>query len=233
MTNTGLKFANSKMVQTSPCGSSKKKMIRFGRSLQIKQIDSSVSTSISGSGSSALTDSSSQTSVDESLDFQSSQCRKGCMRIKTHEDSLSRSWSKALSQKTQSNIPTVRFGTVSINYHFIRLGDHPSVSVGPPLCIEWEAFDSFTINLEKYENSKTNSRDFMEMLIPVRVRELMLTDVGFSRMEMATASRNAELIRLRRRIAAKDDLLKKGGITQFLKRLRGPGSIIQLRNQGF
>lgn len=89
-----------------------------------------------------------------------------CLKIKTAEESLSRlynfgslrassSGKRALAMLTALSTSAsslsfspfappkhVQFSNVTVHFHALILGDHPSVSEGPPLMLDWKAFES-------------------------------------------------------------------------------------------
>jgi hypothetical protein len=72
------------------------------------------------------------------------------------------------------------------------------------------ADSSFTLVLDEYEKTKPSSRDRQEMLVPLKVREAMLIEVGHSRLELGSSSRQANAIRVSRRKSANDGHFKDG-----------------------
>eukprot|EP00547_Thalassionema_nitzschioides_P016827 CAMPEP_0194239352 /NCGR_PEP_ID=MMETSP0158-20130606/5843_1 /TAXON_ID=33649 /ORGANISM="Thalassionema nitzschioides, Strain L26-B" /LENGTH=335 /DNA_ID=CAMNT_0038973807 /DNA_START=372 /DNA_END=1379 /DNA_ORIENTATION=- len=70
----------------------------------------------------------------------------------------------------------------------MTLGDNPSVTLGPPLTIEWEHFDSLTTSLDDYELKRGPSRNRASYKIPYILREQILRYVGFGRAELHEAS---------------------------------------------
>lgn len=142
-------------------------------------------------------------------------CRS-ILKVKTQD--LSISPANKISTKAQSK-PVVKFSTISINNHLICLSDNPSVSIGPPLGISWLADSSFTLNLDEYEKTKPSSRDRQKMLVPLKVRKTMLIEAGHSRLELGSASRQGNTIRVSRRKSANDGHVKEG-FSILIKKLK-------------
>ena len=83
----------------------------------------------------------------------------------------------------------VAWSTVEINSHEVMLGDHPSVSSGPPITIKWDAFESVKLTVAEYEECNPSHRSSGALLIPKAVREDWLRNQGYSRRELETAIR--------------------------------------------
>jgi hypothetical protein len=130
---------------------------------------------------------------------------RGCLKVPTHAESLSKNLEEANNSEHRHS---VRFHTISIHSHCIRLGDNPSVSIGPPIGIGWKAWESQTVSVDLYEETKPMARDRQEMHIPLKARESILMNIGYSRMEMSAASRLATKIKCNRRLSANDGHFK-------------------------
>jgi len=116
---------------------------------------------------------------------------KSVLTVKTQEESV-------LTKKTSSseedmkckkrNVSKLSFSSVTIRSYAMTLGDNPSVTLGPPLTIEWEHFDSLTTSLDDYELKRGPSRNRASYKIPYILREQILRYVGFGRAELHEAS---------------------------------------------
>jgi hypothetical protein len=172
----------------------------------------------------------SETSFPSGADpLNSSVVGRGILKVKSQDVSISR---KGLSPRAESEIanefrsdhsleskPVVKFGLISIRNHLICLSDNPSVSIGPPLGISWQAISSCTIGVDEYEKTKPSPRDRQEMLVPLKVRETMLMAAGHSRLELGTAARQANTVRANRRKSANDGQFKEG-ISSLMRKLK-------------
>lgn len=81
---------------------------------------------------------------------------------------------EASSETTASSI---RWGTVQIFWHGIILGANPAVSGGPPVTIEWDAFDvSPALSLNEYEAHRTKRprRRDRDLVLPLALRHDMI-----------------------------------------------------------
>jgi hypothetical protein len=70
---------------------------------------------------------------------------KSCLKVSTHALSLERIY--GTDRKYADTVQAVAWSTVEIHSHEVILGDHPSVSSGPPFTIEWTAFESVTVSV--------------------------------------------------------------------------------------
>ena len=129
------------------------------------------------------------------LDADSS-VRKGCLK-------------KADTSKTEKKEKkSVSWDTFEIYSHEIILGDNPAVSSGPPVSIDWEAFDQQTLSIDDYEKHRANPRVRNEMILPRMVREDLLRNAGYSRGELKEVSEEIAVIRRQRSRSARDAVIK-------------------------
>lgn len=102
----------------------------------------------------------------------------------------------------------VCFSSVEIRQYDRVLGDHPSCSDGPPLSIGWTYDKSATRFLSVRDHNSIQARrlrlrdDFVQLsdlIVPRSSREDMLIDMGYSRKEIAAATRMNMKIKSQRR----------------------------------
>jgi hypothetical protein len=117
---------------------------------------------------------------------------KSCMKIPTQALSLKQAYGGDMDKTFPNHVPkhTVAWSTIEINSHEIMLGDHPSVSSGPPITIEWDAFRSVKLTVAQYEECNPVHRSRGALLIPKAVREDWLRNQGYSRRELEMAIRS-------------------------------------------
>lgn len=92
------------------------------------------------------------------------------------------------SQRTFSK---VTFGTETIHFHGIVLGDSPSVSNGAPLSIAWESHLSMTGEI----SDKASQRSIEDLRIPPAYRVRILLNSGTPMEEISHACEVSRLIR--------------------------------------
>lgn len=138
--------------------------------------------------------------------------RKGCLRFPTQLESLSQVYTRSrggteaegttASRQRATLANGVKFKQVTIHRHLIILGDNPSPSEGPPISIEWKAFESCTFDLEAYEASKPKPRKHHELLLARQWREGWLIINGTPRRSMQTVQREVQRIQKSRHSSA-------------------------------
>jgi len=92
----------------------------------------------------------------------------------------------------------VSFHTIEIREYVQLLGDHPSVSNGPPLTIGWDYHCNDPIPIDIYEIKRGRPRMANELVMSTFLREKVLMNSGFSREEIAKAVREAKKIKSKR-----------------------------------
>ena len=104
----------------------------------------------------------------------------------------------------------VSFGTIHIRYHLQTLGDHPAVTFGPPLSLDWKYKDemsSFPINdlvetevRKSTTSSSPSSRgEGKQLLISSMVRRnILLDEYGFSESDIDHAIQQIDIIKTHR-----------------------------------
>jgi hypothetical protein len=148
---------------------------------------------------------------------------KSCMKVLTHDLSLEQTYGTpppppslplALTSPLTSPPPLqdidtalskhVAWSTLEINSHVVTLGDHPSVSSGPPYKLEWTTFESVTLNVDEYEESHPGRRSTGDLLIPKAHREDYFLKLGYARQELVIITRAINKIKKGRRSSAED-----------------------------
>lgn len=105
--------------------------------------------------------------------------------------------SAASSRKPVSK--NLRFSTVSIRHYERILTENPSTIQGPSIGIGWHFQQAPAADLDAYEAHRGEPAPSPQLLLSRQVREQMLTDLGFSPADMATAVRNNVKAREQRR----------------------------------
>lgn len=116
---------------------------------------------------------------------------KTCLKIPTQALSLKQAYGSDMDTTLPNHVPkhAVAWSTIEINSHEVLLGDHPSISCGLPITIEWDAFKSVKVTVAEYEECNPSHRSSGALIIPKAVREDWLRNQGYSRRELETAIR--------------------------------------------
>lgn len=129
---------------------------------------------------------------------------------KENENSILRRTSSATSESQQArSAKHVSFGVIQVYSHRYTLGDNPSVMGGPPITLEWKAFETYSFSVDDYESVKPEPRSKASMVLPRSMRQGMLRNQGFSRGELKEATDQAERIRLQRAKSSRDGVLAR------------------------
>jgi hypothetical protein len=127
------------------------------------------------------------------------------MKISTHALSLERVYGRDGTPMFSVDAIAVDFSTVQINSHEIMLGDHPSVSSGPPFTIEWTALHSCELTVDEYEERNPYPRSSLEaLLLPKAVREDRLRKQGYSAQQLEIATQAVNKVKENRQASAGD-----------------------------
>lgn len=70
-----------------------------------------------------------------------------------------------LSDCPERTVLSVSFGDVEIRKYRRILGDHPDVSVGPPISLDWDYNTCRRLSLDKYESCRKNRRHGSELIM--------------------------------------------------------------------
>jgi hypothetical protein len=143
-------------------------------------------------------------SGDERLHGKSCQQRlQSILAVRTLKESLSSPIETSQPQQAERlrkrKDKAVRFSSIVIRDYPITIGDNPSVSRGPPLCIEWEHQFEITLTVDAYEDGRSIRRSQSEMLMPLTARQDLVARAGFSRSEIALLVKPVNVARTQRR----------------------------------
>ena len=124
---------------------------------------------------------------------------------------------------------SVSFQSVKIREYPIMLGENPAVSSGNAITIGWDpiAERSVEIEIDDYELSRGERRTPEQIILPLKVRDLMLREGGFTTSQMVRAEKEINLVRRRRKQTAKRQYMarleeiREVAVGAVQKRLRG------------
>ena len=68
----------------------------------------------------------------------------------------------------------VSFGDVTVRRYERILGDHPDVSIGPPVSIGWDYYSQKPLSLDKYESKRKQKRTCSEIMLSNSTRRIIL-----------------------------------------------------------
>ena len=151
-----------------------------------------------------------ETDVDVDVDT-SSRGRRGILKYKTQEQSLSKPYPKPYiccrstntsgrdgEEGVENGKKCVLFSFVTIRSYPTILSDHPCAAEGPAVGLGWTVVEERTLTLETASSYARPSRPF-EYHLCRWSRERMLLARGYSPIDLARAEREAKLIRVSRR----------------------------------
>ena len=124
------------------------------------------------------------------------------------------------SSSSEKRSISVSFSIVSTREYHMTLGDNPSVSVGPPVTIDWKHECEYSIRVDELEKLRDaahgdDRKTMHELIIPRIKREKIIMGAGHSRAEIRKAEREISRIN-----AARDKSLKTYAAWNWMKRLR-------------
>lgn len=116
-----------------------------------------------------------------------------------------------------NNNKSVSWDSVQVRLHSRVLGDHPSVSSGPPLAISWDSHTSYTASVEDYEKDHPNRKMEDSLLVSRSTREQLLRNAGYTRAEFAQTLRTIGKIKRGRDVS---NAQRKSFVNKLLKNTR-------------
>ncbi|KAL3908844.1 MAG: hypothetical protein SGILL_008326 [Bacillariaceae sp.] len=90
-----------------------------------------------------------------------------------------------------SSAKNVRFDQVEIREYHRTVGDNPSVSVGPPVGIDWNYYEAVKSSLEEYESFRGPRREQLELILTRNERDHLLVEWGVPTHRIAAGTRSA------------------------------------------
>lgn len=94
----------------------------------------------------------------------------------------------------------VSFSSLSVREYSLTLGDNPSCSKGPPVCLDWDYSSESNFGLDKFEAEREPRRTRSEMHMGSHIRRNILHyGAGYSQQELKVAVNEVSLIQQRRK----------------------------------
>mmetsp|Transcript_5691 Transcript_5691/g.8253 ORF Transcript_5691/g.8253 Transcript_5691/m.8253 type:complete len:211 (-) Transcript_5691:274-906(-) len=108
------------------------------------------------------------------------------------------------------NPKSVSFKNISIREYVRIVGDNPSCSNGSPVSIGWIYGNTAVTTVDQYEGNRPIRRNSFQMVIPQRIRqEMLMEEWGFSRADLASATRKVTKCKNQRRQTVNNLYLSK------------------------
>lgn len=96
----------------------------------------------------------------------------------------------------------VQFGTVVVRDYEIILGDHPGVSCGPPLTIDWTYHENEPTDVDQYEfDNALSRRNLRDMMLNYYQRKWLLQD--YTEEELKASKKQIKRIKMQRDVTRK------------------------------
>eukprot|EP00977_Amphora_coffeiformis_P015261 scaffold4484_cov170-Amphora_coffeaeformis.AAC.1 len=97
-------------------------------------------------------------------------------QTETHDDTESISSDSSASSSGVASRKSVTFQNIEIKQYNMVLGDHPSVSTGPAITIEWDPISRHVLSIDEYESAFEDGgkRRGQELRMPESMRKDLL-----------------------------------------------------------
>ena len=102
------------------------------------------------------------------------------------------------SNRLNKNKPEVSFDIVIVREYGMTLGDNPSCSYGPPVCLDWDYEETKNLPLEHYEKQRAQRRAMRQMVLSYYRRCDILMAAGYSTGEMKRCTREINKVKRQR-----------------------------------
>ena len=102
------------------------------------------------------------------------------------------------------NKKSVRFSSVTIREYPMILGDHPDVSSGPPIAIDWYHEQEEVVSIDHHiDMTPLPRRQASQMVIPLFIRTAICINAGCTDCEMLERIEQNDIIREQRFLTVK------------------------------
>jgi hypothetical protein len=150
--------------------------------------------------------------------------KKSCLKLysKIQDDSLASTvFNGDWSSTTAADHPEVSWSIVQFRTYEAILGDNPSVSAGPPICLGWK-YDAETsdisLSIDDYEERRSQRRSKEQLLVPLFDRERTVMAAGYSRSEVNDVVKALQIIKSSRQKNARVGLFEAGVVAIIFRR---------------
>jgi hypothetical protein len=107
-------------------------------------------------------------------------------------------------KRSGSSRPTVTrevsFKNVVVRGYCMTLGDNPSCSYGPPVCLDWKYEDMGIVTLEQYETHRGKRRCLRQMVLSYYQRVEILEKAGHTQNEIKSVMKEVNKLKRQREI---------------------------------
>lgn len=105
-------------------------------------------------------------------------------------------------ESSASSRKSVSFDSIQIRSYQLTMGDHPGVSYGPPIQLDWDYQEHEDIELDVYEANRGFSRRTMRQMVMsyYQRKNILEREYGFSEKELVRAKKDANKIKLQRNL---------------------------------
>jgi hypothetical protein len=101
--------------------------------------------------------------------------------------------------KKNTHSRKISFSTIEVREYPIIPGANPASFAGVPVTIGWTPVEAATLTVEEYESNKPEARTMVELRMPPCYRDDLLRRLGFSRSEILSSLKTANIVRNQRR----------------------------------
>ena len=98
---------------------------------------------------------------------------------------------------------SVSFNQIHVRQYVLDLGDNPSCSKGPPLAMSWNYDDIGSVDLEEFEKNRPTRRHSENLIMPLATRLSILSDIGYSPLQIMKAIDDVKTCQQQRMKSAK------------------------------
>lgn len=103
-----------------------------------------------------------------------------------------------------NNKKSVRFSSVTIREYPMILGDHPDVTSGPPIAIDWYHEQEQVVSIDHHiDMTPLPRRDVRQMVMPAFIRTSICINAGCTDCEMLERMQQNDIIREQRNITVR------------------------------
>jgi hypothetical protein len=92
----------------------------------------------------------------------------------------------------------ISFDKVIVREYAMTMGDNPSCSYGPPVCLDWLYLETTNLKLEEYERTRPRKRNMRQLVLNYYRRCEILESAGYDSAEMKRTTRQINRVKRQR-----------------------------------